>query len=1145
MKTYSDVNSSARYQSIQPHQTTLIGDWQVISSRHIRLTTMMLLIVAMMTAMLSITPSANAAAAQAKETAAAPTLTSNLTIDLSKPSLNVPVAADTATGSSTITSFTLTSLGASVYRDQYKTWSLNSGNGLSFSLALTHLGSVQLGFVTAAALVNGQANNPIQISVNGQNLLTSAFADTNPNWHTVYWNIPQSMLKATSNTVEFKLDSSATSQYFVRQASVAPQKVYAQNGVLNTTLFAQFGETNTITGAQNADGTTSQTIWTRGYGLSKEIMMIPAPTFYFKPGDLLDVNLNNQLNRDNSTQLNDFENAESANLATSPDETLDNAADTLKHEVNIPHNLDNTNLHVHGLHVDPAKDDVTIVIVPVGASTTGYDAPHSNTPTTTGLNEGSVADQSIKGGSWDYQYKIPSDHLPGTHWYHPHKHGSTAAQVENGMAGSIVIEENSTNAIVSIADATSRQQWQDEHDKVLMIQEIANYGTQKGKGNGNGGASGGGQHNFTPDITINGLHQPTFTLATGQLERWRLVNAGANHLAFAHIWLGKDTGAKDAAGNPIYISEPLNLAASDGITQAQLTEITALNPLLLAPGNRADVLVQLPTSGSYALFKYYPTDISITSSETAPKANLIWDCSKYQAQAPQPQAATVVTVPCSGSLASAFAPPGNPYLFAAKAGADVVVAGTNYYDENYDGFDKTWITQPVPPSSAPTSNANYPFTPIIKVQKNSQSLLDINFALAIDFPTANSCTPLCAASTSGLWQPAQEGPNYNPSKIIPFKILDLIVADSTTKVNSPALPTATHLSRISPTGTMAKIPAYVSPFTDADILQSRPIIFDISGAAITVTDTKNAKNTVAVNQFTLNGRQFALNDPIGNDTNRVNSRLAHGITNATLKQVDTTVEQVDAKSSSATLNIVEGLVLSDHNPSWTNAVPASVGTDPATYYWTNPGYFQSLQYDTKNGYSYTADNTKTAQWLDVSGLSTPAVVNSNHASSASIQGIPGKPVAQTAEEWVLVNNSDVGHPFHIHINPFFVTEVGQLSYEKFSDKSEWVMTAASVNPLPTLSSSQKAPTTPTIYEGNSAISHFVGNWWDTVIVPPHGYVKVRYWINVPNQTGLGQSASVMDNFNKEGVWVFHCHILRHEDRGMMMPVVSQKLITTP
>ena len=79
----------------------------------------------------------------------------------------------------------------------------------------------------------------------------------------------------------------------------------------------------------------------------------------------------------------------------------------------------------------------------------------------------------------------------------------------------------------------------------------------------------------------------------------------------------------------------------------------------------------------------------------------------------------------------------------------------------------------------------------------------------------------------------------------------------------------------------------------------------------------------------------------------------------------------------------------------------------------------------------------------------------------------------------------------------------------------------------------------TVYKGEIGVDAIVGNWWDTIIIPAHGYVKVRYWFNVPEQTGLGASAKVKDDANRTGIWVYHCHILRHEDRGMMMPVVTK------
>ena len=142
---------------------------------------------------------------------------------------------------------------------------------------------------------------------------------------------------------------------------------------------------------------------------------IPGPSLYFKPGNFLQITLNNLLNDDNhNSMLHIYE----SNIDLTFD--TDEIAHHVRHEVNLPHNPNNTNLHVHGLHVDPTQDNVTLVIIPEGESKMDY-AP-SLWP-------------YIREQVWPYQYRIPKDHLPGTHWYHAHKHGSTSIHVENGMAG--------------------------------------------------------------------------------------------------------------------------------------------------------------------------------------------------------------------------------------------------------------------------------------------------------------------------------------------------------------------------------------------------------------------------------------------------------------------------------------------------------------------------------------------------------------------------------------------------------------------------------------------------------------------------------------------------------------------------------------
>jgi FtsP/CotA-like multicopper oxidase with cupredoxin domain len=83
----------------------------------------------------------------------------------------------------------------------------------------------------------------------------------------------------------------------------------------------------------------------------------------------------------------------------------------------------------------------------------------------------------------------------------------------------------------------------------------------------------------------------------------------------------------------------------------------------------------------------------------------------------------------------------------------------------------------------------------------------------------------------------------------------------------------------------------------------------------------------------------------------------------------------------------------------------------------------------------------------------------------------------SAEEWTIRNEGSADHPFHIHINPFLVTQIGG---------------AALATPV----------------------------WQDTVIVPRSG-----------------GSVTFRTRFTDfVGRFVLHCHILDHEDLGMMQLV---------
>ena len=117
---------------------------------------------------------------------------------------------------------------------------------------------------------------------------------------------------------------------------------------------------------------------------------VPGPLLKTKPGDTLRVHLKNSLPHYDSTGWNG--------------------------DHNVPHMLNTTNLHLHGLDV----------------------VPHLFQPQGT-TNPLSRMIAIEPGRHYEYSFQIPADHPPGLYWYHTHHHGSTAVQALSGMAGGIII----------------------------------------------------------------------------------------------------------------------------------------------------------------------------------------------------------------------------------------------------------------------------------------------------------------------------------------------------------------------------------------------------------------------------------------------------------------------------------------------------------------------------------------------------------------------------------------------------------------------------------------------------------------------------------------------------------------------------------
>jgi len=237
---------------------------------------------------------------------------------------------------------------------------------------------------------------------------------------------------------------------------------------------------------------------------------IPGPTLRARPGDRLEVLLTNQL---------------SPNTDGVTDE-------------NLPHHPNTTNFHTHGMHVSPRtpQDNIFLEIEP--------------------------------GQSFQFGYRIPNNHPPGTYWYHPHVHGSAAVQVMGGMAGALIVEGD-IDRVPEVAAA---------RDIVVVFSQLRTGldGTMPSLSNEQAFIAA-----TAPTITwaVNGVANPTLTARRGEVLRLRLINASSNTVV------------------PVTLQGHQMLPISrDGNSLATLQ---AVDSILMAPGNRFDVLVQAGAPGSY------------------------------------------------------------------------------------------------------------------------------------------------------------------------------------------------------------------------------------------------------------------------------------------------------------------------------------------------------------------------------------------------------------------------------------------------------------------------------------------------------------------------------------------------------------------
>lgn len=222
-------------------------------------------------------------------------------------------------------------------------------------------------------------------------------------------------------------------------------------------------------------------------------------------------------------------------------------ADAVSTGDNEYHKPDHSNLHYHGAHVsgELPSDDVRMSVAP--------------------------------GDSYQYETDFPDNHLPGTHWIHPHLHGSSALQVGGGAAMALIVMDPDDFLPTQIEEA---------QDILLIVQNIDEAALNEVVTDINDGMLNIDMDDSAPDTfrLVNGQYQPVVNMQPGEWQRWRIIYGN---------WL---EDALDFA----FQSSPsceMYLLAKDGIYIDDYPRDVSSLPI--PSGGRADIMVRCSDEGTH------------------------------------------------------------------------------------------------------------------------------------------------------------------------------------------------------------------------------------------------------------------------------------------------------------------------------------------------------------------------------------------------------------------------------------------------------------------------------------------------------------------------------------------------------------------
>lgn len=283
-----------------------------------------------------------------------------------------------------------------------------------------------------------------------------------------------------------------------------------------------------------------------------------------------------------------------------------NELETRRSDSVLEYGIGDTNFHVHGIHTRPgalsqesAKNysGGDNIFVKIG----GKESPDS------------------KPNSITFFSHIASDHSPGTHWYHPHKHGSSSFQAFASF-GPIVVEKDSA-WLPDINGCKQVREVFESAEEIFMLFTVypfapapeseggnslghdwmyGNYQLVSDQGNSSLCCDGPnstkaleGTGTNSDIVFLSGGYQPVITMRSGEWQHWRLlVAAYKDNLIIEIVDPQTKEPAKDCE---------IMLVQKDGVFLMAIPR--SVTYMSVSAGGRADVLARCnaPNGTSYDL----------------------------------------------------------------------------------------------------------------------------------------------------------------------------------------------------------------------------------------------------------------------------------------------------------------------------------------------------------------------------------------------------------------------------------------------------------------------------------------------------------------------------------------------------------------